>query len=78
MEGESIGSVIESPSSLRSNGRQKGGRDDGEETARQQHRILVVRCGEKRSIEFCAILKSSSQESIDFSLDFCKNLLADK
>jgi hypothetical protein len=31
-----------------------------------------------RSIEFCTILKSSSQETIDSSLDLCKNFLADK
>ena len=33
---------------------------------------------EKRSIEFCAILKSSSQETIDSSLDLCTNVFAVK
>ena len=37
--------------------------------------IVVVDVGrrEKRSIEFCAILKSSSRETIDSSLDLCTN-----
>ena len=35
----------------------------------------VVRYGEKREREFCTILKSSSQDTIDSSLDLCKNFL---
>ena len=43
--------------------------------------IVVVRCGEKREEvhEFCTILKSSSQETIDSSsLDLCANFFAYK
>jgi hypothetical protein len=46
--------------------------------ARDDSGIVVVRCGEMRYVEFCAILKSSSQETIDSSLNLCKNFLADK
>ncbi len=35
----------------------------------------VVRYGEKREREFHAILKSFSQDTIDSSLDLCKNFL---
>jgi hypothetical protein len=33
----------------------------------------IVRYGEEREREFRAILKSSSQDTIDSFLDFCKN-----
>jgi hypothetical protein len=35
----------------------------------------VVRYGEEREREFRAILKSSTQDTIDSSLDLCKNFL---
>jgi hypothetical protein len=49
--------------------------------ASDDSRIVVVRCGEKREEvhEFCTILKSSSQETIDSSsLDLCANFFAYK
>jgi hypothetical protein len=48
--------------------------------ASNDSRVVVVDVGrrEKRSIEFCAILKSSSQETIDSSLDLCTNVFAVK
>ena len=76
------GSVLVGGLDDRGNARHRGkveafGGHDGW-CARDDSGIVVVRCGEMRSIEFCAILKSSSQETIDSSLNLCKNFLADK